>query len=195
MRNVRVEQIKDSVIVIKPVYFENGNFTELWQSNGYISLDKRSIDGVIKALARYDMLDLRAQRTQLRQELQRGTVLPFYLSDRRVFVPVKMRHGIVGKDKCNGYVNVSFIKEIVPSAGGDSGCLVKLINGREVESLSPKRTVVANQHIGLELMKNLHAESTIDEDMEKDIIAGVNALAHIFININHTLNKFRSGNL
>lgn len=189
MRILRVEQIKDSVIVIKPVYYEQGNYTELWEANGDISLDKRSIDGVIKALARHYMLDLRVQREQLRKELQRRTVLPFYLSDRRVFVPVKMRGGTVGKDKRNGYINVSFIKKIVPATDGEGGCVVKLINDMEVDSLSPKKTVVANQHIGLELLKGLNNDAQIDENMEKDIIAGVTALANIFININKKLNK------
>lgn len=186
MRNVKVEKVEKNVIVIRPVYRENGNVTELWQSSGEIYYDKRGIDGVIKALARHNMLDLKSQREKLRHDLQRGSVLPFYLPDKRVFIPLKMREALTVKDKRNGYIDVQYIDVVTPF--GDNNCLLKLANGKEIVILSPKKTADANHHLGMQLWEKINKDTVNKDDFEEKFLIGMKVFARILLDINKKIN-------
>ena len=87
----RVEQVRDDVIVLRPVYLYGANATEIWLKNGEILFDKRGIKGVVKAVGRTYMIDFSAQKKKVAELLQRTAIVPFYIDAQRVFVPVKMR--------------------------------------------------------------------------------------------------------
>ena len=76
---VRVEQVQEQVIALRPIYRDAGNVTELWLRSGDVCWDKRAINGVIKALSRYHAIDMKEQRRMLREKLNKRAVLPFYL--------------------------------------------------------------------------------------------------------------------
>lgn len=92
MKTVKLEQLRYSIIFIKPVYTAEGNATEILLNDGTIVLDPRGLKSVHRALARLYAVDLQAQRIQVEDMLHRRGTLPFYL-EKQVFVPLKLRRG------------------------------------------------------------------------------------------------------
>ena len=111
----RIEDVKDQVILFRPVYSDEGSITEIFMIDDkgmQKTFDRRNIISVRQAFARCFALDLSAQAKDLQQKLNRKFPLPFYLPDSRVFIPLKMRKPLIIKDSTYGYVNISYIKSV-----------------------------------------------------------------------------------
>jgi len=143
----KVELVRDDVIGLRPVYTEMGNCTELLLKNGEIILDRRVIHSVIRVLMASYAVDLKAQRQILKQRTGRKAVLPFYLGDGRVFVPVKMRQAVTEKDAVYGYVDLAYMKE--PQKGNGRECVMELSNGMQLLILSAPAAIHNSLHAGL----------------------------------------------
>lgn len=156
---VHLEKIKDRIIALQPVYTLSGNATRIILPEGD-DLDPRGLRSVLAALARLYAVDLTAQRKNLALRLNRNGVLPFYLSDDRVFVPLKMRKAAAAKDTVYGYIDVRFMGEA--AVRGERGCTVPLPGGRQIEILSRRSTVLQCQHMGQRLLDMLQRESAGD---------------------------------
>lgn len=163
MINGRVEQVRDTVMGLRPIYTEWGNVTELWLTSGDKLVDRRGVKSVVIALARSYALDLRAQRQQLGQFLQRSGVLPFYLGSR-VFVPLKMRKALTANDMVYGYLDSEYIVDI--KGGKYRGCLASLSTGDNLQILSSQATAYQSWSLGLSLRRNLQGDKAIHEDEE-----------------------------
>lgn len=163
MINGRVEQVRDTVMGLRPIYTEWGNVTELWLTSGDKLVDRRGVKSVVIALARSYALDLRAQRQQLGQFLQRSGVLPFYLGSR-VFVPLKMRKALTANDMVYGYLDSEYIVDI--KGGKYRGCLAFLSTGDNLQILSSQATAYQSWSLGLSLRRNLQRDKAIHEDEE-----------------------------
>ena len=85
MDMAKVEQWRDDVVGLRPVYEDIGNCTEILLRNGTVVRDRRVLNSVVKALAAAYAIDLKAQRRILREKITRQGVLPFYLEAGRVF--------------------------------------------------------------------------------------------------------------
>ncbi|MGI5922250.1 MAG: hypothetical protein ACOX6I_11000, partial [Syntrophomonadaceae bacterium] len=115
MNNIRVEQVRDKVVGFRPVYIDGGNSTELLLLNGEVVVDRRAWTTVQHALFYSYGLDLSAQRNMLRARLNQKGNLPFYLDEKRVFIPLKTRKVLAPRDGVYGYIDESFISnDIVP---------------------------------------------------------------------------------
>ncbi len=173
MTEARVEQVREVIIGMRPVYTDTGNATELWLPSGEVLVDRRGIKAVLAALGRSYAVDLKAQRQQLGQLFQRsGGVLPFYLG-RRVFVPVKMRKAITKNDMVYGYLDADYISDI--KGGKFRQCRVLLKTGQELEGLSSPATAQQSWYLGLSLLKELAGDAQEARE-EQQIMASVLAL-------------------
>lgn len=151
MDYMKAEQVRDNIIGLRPVYSEIGNSTELILDSGEILLDRRGLSSVIKALARCYALDLKAQRQNIiRMGLGRKGILPFYLGNDRVFIALKMRNEVTGKDSVYGYVDVNCTGE--PEEDDDKNCRVTLTNGVEIQVFSRPMSVISSLHMGKKLL-------------------------------------------
>jgi hypothetical protein len=150
---IKVEQIRDQVIAIRPIYSDEGDVSEIIARSGEVLLDRRKIRSVLKGLLHSYGLDIKYQRRLIRERLQRKSVMPCFLSPERVLIPLKMRRAIVAGDCVYGYVDVSSIKDI-PS-GGKRNCVLLLTNGIILEIMSSKTTVLQIQERGLKLSQLL----------------------------------------
>lgn len=166
----RLEEIKDSIIALQPVYTATGNATRIFLYEGD-KPDARGIRSVLAALARIYAIDLPAQRKNLAMRLNRFGVLPFHLEDDRVFIPLKMRKAAAAKDMVYGYVDVRFIGDITPA--GQHGCRVSLPGERQLEILSRPSTVLQCQHMGLRLLDMLQKEKSSDPEERVFADAGI----------------------
>lgn len=111
----RIEDVKEKVILFRPVYTDQGNITELFfleDNQLRKACDRRHIIRVRQAFARCFALDLSAQAKDLQQKFNRKFPLPFYFPDGRLFVPLKMRKPKIVGDSTYGYVDITYIKSI-----------------------------------------------------------------------------------
>lgn len=53
----QLEQVKDSIVVLRPIYGPSGDNTELWTFEG-MTVDRRSIRSIKKALARLYTIEI-----------------------------------------------------------------------------------------------------------------------------------------
>ena len=173
MKLIRVEDLRDSVIGLRPVYFEGGNSTEIFVDSAEVFLDKRIISSVMRALARSYAMDLTAQRKLLKERLSRKAVLPFYLDEKRVFVPLKMRTGLTPRDSIYGYLDVLYMDEI--TALEKKTCEVKLVNNVVLTVLSSRNTIVQSEHLGREVLALLR-DGQDDSSDETRIIESVRSV-------------------
>lgn len=165
----QLEQVKDSIVVLRPTYGPMGDSTELWTAKG-MTVDRRSIRSLKKALARLYAIDLSAQGEKVAEIIDRQTVLPFYLQPERVFIPLKMRSAMYPNDRCCGYVDVGYIETISPEKG-----TVRLLlkDGRFIELLCTAATAAQTICIGQRLSSCLQPNRSANEE---DIIVKAAAL-------------------
>ncbi|HWP96677.1 MAG TPA: hypothetical protein VN426_07480 [Syntrophomonadaceae bacterium] len=166
----KVEQVRDQVIGLRPVYSSIGNATELILEGNQVLMDRRGLKAVVQALARNYAVDLGAQRKLVSVWLNKKTLIPFYLGQDRVFIPLKMRHKKTGHDETYGYADVLFIREITQT--DRRLCQIRLKNDLILEVISGKGTVLQSQHSGerlLNLLGNIDMPLT-EEDKAVDSI-------------------------
>ncbi len=164
MRDGRVEQVRDTVIGLRPVYTDQGNDTELWLASGEMLIDRRGVKSVLTALAKSYAIDLKAQRQQLRGLIQRNGVFPFYLGNR-VFIPIKMRKAITENDSVYGYLDTGYIRDI--KGGKGRGCQILLTTGSSIEAFSSQTTAKQSLQLGLELQNELDTADDNDQYEQK----------------------------
>jgi hypothetical protein len=156
----QLEQVKDSIVVLRPIYGPSGDNTELWTFEG-MTVDRRSIRSIKKALARLYAIDLLAQGEQVAKLVDRQTVLPFYLQPERVFVPLKMRTPMYPNDRSCGYVDVNYI-ETVSTENGKVRLFLK--DGRSLELFCTPATAAQTICIGQRLSSCLQPiKRTVNE--------------------------------
>jgi hypothetical protein len=155
----QLEQIKEEIIALQPVYTNTGNATRILLREGE-SMDSRGQRSVLRALARQYAVDLSAQRESTQTRLNRHGVMPFYLGNDRVFIPLKMRKALAPKDMVYGYVDVRFMGEA--AASGERTCLLPILGARQLEILSTRSTVLQCQHMGQRLLEMLKSEKPAD---------------------------------
>jgi hypothetical protein len=193
MKTGKVEQWRDDVIGLRPVYTDLGNATEVLLKDGEVVLDERGLKSVLTALGRAYAVDFKAQRMQVKELLQKQGTLPFYLGSERVFVPLKMRRAVTDNDQVYGYVDVRFMEE--PYTGDNYQCLVRLKTGLELDILSSVITAAASRHTGLRLLEVLNVDSGRDS-AEQQIVNSVlyfirclNAIHQRLQSIENRMNK------
>ena len=153
MDYIRIEQIRDDVIGIRPVYLDSGDVCEVITRSGEVLVDRRQVRSVLKGLLHSYGLDIKYQHQLIRERLNRKSVMPCFLPEERVFIPLKMRKAIVAGDYVYGYIDVSSIKDI--SSEGKNNCVVLLSNGICLDILSSKATVLKAQDNGNRLRRLL----------------------------------------
>lgn len=157
-----MEQFRDEVIVLRPVYTDRGNATEMWLKSGEVLQDMRGMKAVLSALAGIYAVDLKAQHKQLREFLNHGGSLPVYLG-RRVFIPLKMRRAITENDAVYGYVDLDCIKGLDGSKK-ERSCWVGLKNGQDIKLCSTLATAVSSRHLGEKVAEWLKSEQADKEE-------------------------------
>lgn len=159
----KVEQVRDQIICLRPVYSSIGNSTELILQGGQVLMDRRGLKSVVQALARNYAVDLGAQRKLVSEWLNKKTLIPFYLGQDRVFIPLKMRHKKTTHDETYGYADVLFIREITQIDRRQ--CQIRLKNELILEVISGKGTVLQSQHGGEQL---IHVLGNIDMPLSEE---------------------------
>jgi len=187
MNIMKVEQVRDNVIGMRPVYHEGGNATEVFLDSGEMVLDKRATASVVRALARCYAIDLVAQRKLLKNSLNRKAVFPFYLDEKRVFVPLKMRTGVTASDSIYGYVDVLYMDEV--KVVEQKICEVTLVNGMELAVFSSRNTVIQNEHVGREVLALLQDGQDDDNSDEVRIVESVRSLVRTLGNMARQLER------
>ncbi|MDD3880074.1 MAG: hypothetical protein PHP26_08810 [Syntrophomonas sp.] len=183
----KVEQLRDEVIGIRPVYSEIGNATDILLKDGRVVRDRRVLNSVVKALAASYAVDLKAQRRNLREKLGRKGVLPFYLGEGRVFVPLKMRQAITDGDSVYGYLDMSYMGQ--PRAGTSRECLIPLANGLELQVLSAQSTILGIQNTGQALLSALQPDKGDGDVREEQVKEATRVLAAALVEILEQLKR------
>jgi len=158
---VRVEDYREKVVGLRPVYTDLGNSTELLMVSGEVLLDKRGLKTVVKSLAQSYAVDLNAQRRNLEQRLNKKGPMPFYLSGERIFVPLKMRRALTDHDLVNGYVDVRYLK--IEKEKGKS-CRALLSSGQVLEIFSNTDTANKSKEQGKSLLEEMQTLTDLDEE-------------------------------
>ncbi len=171
----KVEQLRDEVIGIRPVYSETGNATDILLKDGRVVRDWRVLNSVVKALTTSYAVDLKAQRRNLREKLGRKGVLPFYLGEGRVFVPLKMRRALTDGDSVYGYIDMSYMGQ--PQAGTGRECLIPLANGLELQVLSAQSTILGIQNTGQAALSALQPYKGDGDAREEQVVEAARILA------------------
>lgn len=192
LTHMKVEQLRDNIIALRPVYTDEGNSTEIYLHKGTQFVDRRGIKSVITALARSYAIDLSAQRKNMQDKLTRKGLMPFYLDNKRVFVPMKMRKAVSKNDMVYGYVDVSCIGDV--KLQGNRDCRLWLNDGRKMEILSSKAAAVQSQYLGQNLLEFLQTEKTPDPAENAVVVAAtqmVNTFQQIIEKLDRIENKIR----
>jgi len=171
----KVEQLRDEVIGIRPIYSEAGNATDIILKDGRVVRDRRVLNSVVKALTASYAVDLKAQRRNLREKLGRKGVLPFYLGEGRVFVPLKMRQALTDGDSVYGYIDMSYMGQ--PQAGTGRECLIPLANGLELQVLSAQSTILGIQNTGQAALSALQPYKGDGDAREEQVVEAARILA------------------
>lgn len=157
----KVEQVRETVAVLRPAYGAYGDSTELWTPEGIV-IDRRSIRSVKRALARSYAVDLQAQAESISAIIERQNVLPFYPETHRVFVPFKMRSPVHPNDRSCGYVDVNWIDAV----GSEQGLArLQLKDGRFLCLACTAATAAQTICIGQRLFANLNPVRAEEEDI------------------------------
>lgn len=164
MVSAKIEHVRDDIIILKPVYTETGDATQVYLKDLSSFIDPRIIKSAVKALVRSYAIDLKAQRQMLGSHLGRKAVMPFYLGNNRVFVPIKMRNVIVESDPTYGYLDVLYLSRV--EAVEKNRSRVILSNGMELEAYSHQATVLQSQHLGAMVLGLLEKSQEKDETEE-----------------------------
>jgi hypothetical protein len=160
----KVEQLRDKVIGLCPVYLDGGNSTKVLLDDGQMVFDRRVLLSTQLALFHSYGLDFSAQKDYLKERLTRQGVLPFYLNNRRVFVPLKMRKPKASRDAVYGYIDINYLDSNVESLSANT-CQVSLLTGSKVTILSNKDTVIKSLHVGQEVLTLLQQDQlAVDEE-------------------------------
>lgn len=154
--SLKVEQLRDEVVGLRPIYSEGANATEIICADARVVVDYRRVETLVTALCRCYGFDLLAQRQIIRNCSQRKTVLPFYLPNGRVFIPLKMRKAISSNDHVHGYVDLKYLG--IFSQNDCKQCSVPLANGLELEILSSKKTALESEAVGRKVAQFLKEE-------------------------------------
>lgn len=182
---VKVEEVKDEFIVLRPVYADGANATEIWLETGEVLVDRRGLRGVVKAVSRYFMIDVSAQKEKIAEMLQCGGIIPFYINEKRIFVPLKMRKALSSNDMVHGYVNLAWLGKI-ESAGGKR-CRAILNNDMEIELFSSRMTAIGSQNNGQRVREMLEQAEANSE--EKQVLNSVRYLIGFFNNMTRQLDR------
>lgn len=185
----RIEQVKDDVIVLRPVYINGANATELWLKDGEVLYDKRGIKGVVKAVGRTYMIDFSAQKKKVAELLQRAAIVPFYIDARRVFIPIKMRKALTANDVVYGYMDLAWLQQV--DAVAKNHCRAVVGNGMEIDIFSSQNTVVNSQNNG-QRVREMLADQVSNEPDEKQVIDSFVKVLRDMGNMCRQLNRIES---
>lgn len=183
----RIEDVKEQIVLFRPVYSDDGNTTELIFMAGEKmerTMDRRNIASVRMSLARSYNLDLSAQSRELEQRLNRRYLLPFYLPDGRVFVPLKMRRPQVIGDNTYGYVDVTYIK-YVRKVNGQT--MLKLTAGEDLPLSCNSTAAYSSISLGKDTLEYLN--SRVQDEQEK-VLDALGILINKLYRIEKILDKF-----
>jgi len=184
---MRVEQVCDEVVGLRPAYHRSSNSTEIFLDKGQVFTDQRTLKSVVKALARCYAIDLKAQRQLLRDRTGRKAVIPFFLGKERVFIPLKMRRPLARNDATYGYVDVRCLQEVEQE--GRRKCWVMLSNGIKLEVFSNRATVIQSLHIGKQLLASLQELERHNGDEGEEIVKSARILARALGKISRQLDR------
>lgn len=183
----RIEDLKEQIILFRPVYSDDGNTTELLFMAGEQmdkAMDRRNIFSVRQSLVRSYNLDLSAQSKELEQKFNRRYLLPFYLPDGRVFVPLKMRRPQVIGDNTYGYVDLTYIK-YVRKVNGQT--MLKLTVGEEIPLSSTSAAAYSSISLAKDTLEYL--TSRVHNEQEQ-ILGALGILINKLYRIEKILDKF-----
>jgi hypothetical protein len=184
--NNRIENVKDKVILFRPIYTDEGNVTELFiNSNGQIatSIDYRNITSVRPAFARSFALDLSAQGQILKEKFNRHFPLPFYLPDNRVFIPLKMRKARIVGDSTYGYVDINHIQTVNQQGKAVN---LTLASGLKIPLYTSATVARNNINIGKEIASTICNK---EDTEEARVLEAVNIIVKKIYNIEQLLQK------
>lgn len=184
---LKVEQLRDDVAGLRPVYSEGADATEIICTDGKVITDHRRVKTVVKALLHCYAIDLTAQRQIIREGVQRQSVLPFYLPGGRVFVPLKMRQAICNNDQVYGYVDLNYLGNF--DSLGRNRCSVPLANGLELEILSSKTTALESEATGRRLIQFLNEAEKKPAQEAEAILESGRQVGHFFYSIKKQLDR------
>ena len=175
MHCASIETIKERVIGIVPFYEETGDATRVLVEEGDPHWERRSVLSVKKTLARCHLIDVKEQTRRLQEFFKRRKLLPFYLSNERVFIPVKVRKALIKNDSCYGYIDWRYVEDIVKQDTG--GTLIKMRSNRGLYSLSSSNQLIQQLHMGRQLFDFLQQSSGQNPSGEKLLLEAARLLA------------------
>lgn len=110
---------------ILPIY-ERGNVTKVISRDGSKFIDKRTLKTVLKNIARFYSVDLRATRKQYGKFVNKRHSIPLPLAADLILIPVKVREKPLGKnDGTLGYVNFFEIVQVEDKVNSSSSIILK----------------------------------------------------------------------
>ena len=180
-----MENIRDEIIGMRPIYTELGNETQLYLREGEV-IDGRGLQAVKRALMHSYEIDQCAQRQHMADRLNRQGILPFYLNKQRVFVPLKMRRAVAARDSVYGYIDLREIGQVQPD--GKNACRLYLQDGRQIPILSHEKTVSHIKEKGFSLLESLQDKPDSDPGAQS-FIDGNRYVINLLQEINHKIDR------
>lgn len=121
-------------VCLRPCYLEGqGDVTEIVTSDKSIRVVSRTVRTVLRNIFVEACVDRPAVRKRASEITGRDLLVPLYLNERSLFVPLKMRRPKTPGDSCYGYVNYFAVEGV----GLDEGlCQVRFKNGTTVPVLT-----------------------------------------------------------
>lgn len=148
------------------------------------AIDRRNVLTVRQALARSCSLDLSAQGKQMEQKFSRKYLLPFYLPDGRVFVPLKMRKPMIIGDSTYGYVELTYIKSVRKV---NRQTILKLNTEIDIQLYSSSASAYSSINLGKDTLE--YVSSRMHDEQEK-ILDALGILINKLYRIEKILDKF-----
>ncbi len=185
---MKIEQVHNVVIGLRPIYSDIGDVTEIITASGDIYQDSRKLRTVRKTLARSYGIDLAGQAEMIAAEINKQAIMPFFIESQRVFIPLKMRTPVSANDSAYGYIDVRYIIKVEP-VEEENQCLVHLSNELKIPVLNSQAVVLNNQHVGQVLLLRNHQELDSESKEEQLLMESARILIKTVKGIRIHLNK------
>lgn len=154
--------IEKGIIAILPEYIKDrGNCTTIWTKDKEEIVLERSVKTVIRNMAKYYHLDLKAANKTYGELLaiKKSAPIPFTKED--IFINVKTRIPLAKDDGAYGYIKVNTIDKVKESNGEEEKATIYLKDGRSIKVYSRIETLNKNISNGEVLKKVLQNKNPL----------------------------------
>jgi hypothetical protein len=145
-----------------PKYVEGlGNCTKLKDVTGEQVLNK-TVKSVLKSICNEKMIDLRIAKRRAEKILGQSNLIPIYLNNNEIYIPVRIRRPRVIRDGGYGYINFCTIEKIMDK-------YIVLKDNSILDYIESKRCLMKRYKMAGVLIESLGERDAVGPSMEKQM--------------------------